>query len=913
MLAEAGEYSKDGNMSKIGNETTKKKGGKSEETPRNIVVAARIRPMNDSEKASGAMSICRADTINRAIILKNKSLTPFDRVYGPTASQKEIFDDLVKPSVQRAVRGYNCTIFAYGQTGTGKTYTMEGGNTSKEILSAAADPTTGLIPRAVEEIFTEINNLGTTEYTVRVSYVELYNEELTDLLAPNTPYVPDKKRLRIYEDENHKGSVVVQGLEQVAVTHRHDVFNLLKAGTEKRRTAATLMNASSSRSHTVFSVTITMKETNEIGDEEMLKVGKLNLVDLAGSESIGRSGAVGKTAKEAGLINQSLLTLGRVITALTVSSGQHIPYRESKLTRLLQDALGGSSITSLIATVSPASCNLEETASTLDYALRARNIVNKPTVNERVLGKVVLNSLAGEIDQLRKDLKAAHERNGIYLSKETYDRYETESQRAAELDEVCQKISRQLQQMADDLTLTDNSYFPLYKRAVQLEQRLQDRNEEISQLKMKEAEQQTKLQAYENTLIHVDLIANDLKKKLDEAVQVGQEQQLDLQDLKTKYDAMWKLANANKNAVTQARASITDSASAAIAALHQIREQFTTASTAQTQQFETTIDLIKTLLATQLGKTQTATREMQKTTEMELETQRKEAEQRLAEHEQRRQDANSQLESLRNSMEAVLKKTDASAQTVKDIIGQVTGQLEGFGKELQAARTEGIDVAMQAKERAEEETQKRLEQYRQSMNKLRAAAQLILTETAVMEKDEQEWQEAQVLEAQTTFEKATEVWQRTEDICRGHEDEVGESLGEIGRQTEQSRQEWKQMDGQAEEAVKQVKQTTDNIVQTVKLQMESDQKRSTAFGTAMKEKCGELEVQMEECKQNGDRHLEALLEQNNQHNTSQADNVASLYAKSEETCQQQTETVNTLVDSKWQHPTVTGQANHILQ
>ncbi|EFN72909.1 Bipolar kinesin KRP-130 [Camponotus floridanus] len=257
--------------------------------------------------------------------------------------------------------------------------------------------------------------LEVQEYTVRVSFLELYNEELFDLLSPND----DASKIRLYEDATRKGSVIIHGLEEVTVHNKNEVYKILEKGSEKRQTAATLMNAHSSRSHTVFSITIHIKENNVDG-EELLKTGKLNLVDLAGSENIGRSGAVDRRAREAGNINQSLLTLGRVITAL-VERAPHIPYRESKLTRLLQESLGGRTKTSIIATVSPANINLEETLSTLDYAHRAKNITNRPEINQKLSKKALLKEYTEEIERLRRDLLAARERNGVYLAQENYN------------------------------------------------------------------------------------------------------------------------------------------------------------------------------------------------------------------------------------------------------------------------------------------------------------------------------------------------------------------------------------------------------------------------------------------------------------------------------------------------------------
>ena len=242
--------------------------------------------------------------------------------------------------------------------------------------------------------------------------MEIYNEELKDLLSPED----DFRKLRMYEDLNRKGSVVVQGLEEILVKNAQDVFKILEKGSTKRQIATTKMNQNSSRSHAIFSITVHIKENTPDG-EELLKVGKLHLVDLAGSENIGRSGAVTKRAKEAGMINQSLLTLGRVINAL-VEHSPHVPYRESKLTRILQDSLGGRTKTCIIAAVSPAKCSIEETLSTLDYAHRAKNIRNKPEVNQKMTKRALIKDYVNQIETLKADLSASRDKNGIYLSPE---------------------------------------------------------------------------------------------------------------------------------------------------------------------------------------------------------------------------------------------------------------------------------------------------------------------------------------------------------------------------------------------------------------------------------------------------------------------------------------------------------------
>ena len=279
----------------------------------------------------------------------------------------------------------------------------------------------GIIPRVLHSLFGKLDG-DEAESSVKCSFIELYNEELRDLLSSD-----DSVKLKIYE-ENKKGHITtnVQGMEESHIVSASKGIQLLREGSHKRQVAATKCNDLSSRSHTIFTVTIYMKRTTDTG-EDVVSTGKLNLVDLAGSENIQRSGAENKRATEAGLINKSLLTLGRVINSL-VDRNSHIPYRESKLTRLLQDSLGGPTKTCIIATLSPAKSNLEETISTLDYAFRAKNIRNKPQVNQLVSKKTMLKEFTFEIEKLKTELIATRQRNGVYLTQEAYEEIQTESE-----------------------------------------------------------------------------------------------------------------------------------------------------------------------------------------------------------------------------------------------------------------------------------------------------------------------------------------------------------------------------------------------------------------------------------------------------------------------------------------------------
>ena len=280
----------------------------------------------------------------------------------------------------------------------------------------------GIIPRVLQSLFGRLES-DEAESSVKCSFIELYNEELRDLLS-----VEENVKLKIYEDAQKKGhsATIVQGMEEAHIKNARAGIKLLQTGSHKRQVAATKCNDLSSRGHTVFTVTVYIKRTAETG-EDFVSAGKLNLVDLAGSENIQRSGAENKRAAEAGLINKSLLTLGRVINAL-VDRSSHIPYRESKLTRLLQDSLGGRTKTCIIATLSPAKSNLEETISTLDYAFRAKNIRNKPQVNQMISKRTMLKEFTSEIEKLKAELIAARQRNGVYLTNENFEEITTESE-----------------------------------------------------------------------------------------------------------------------------------------------------------------------------------------------------------------------------------------------------------------------------------------------------------------------------------------------------------------------------------------------------------------------------------------------------------------------------------------------------
>lgn len=461
---------------------------KREERGSNIKVVVRCRPFNGMEKKCSP-GVVDCDSHRKEVTVKTggpndkamRKTYTFDMVFGQATKQIDVYRGVVCPILDEVIMGYNCTIFAYGQTGTGKTFTMEGERSEGERFTWEEDPLAGIVPRTLHQIFEKLSE-NNTEFSVKVSLMEIYNEELFDLLNPSDDI---NERLQLFDDPRNKRGVVVKGLEEVVVHNKDEVYQILERGSAKRKTASTLMNAYSSRSHSVFSVTIHMKEVNLDG-EELVKIGKLNLVDLAGSENIGRSGAVDKRAREAGNINQSLLTLGRVITAL-VDKRPHVPYRESKLTRILQDSLGGRTKTSIIATVSPSSSNLEETLSTLEYASRAKNIMNKPEVNQKLTKRTLIKEYTEEIERLKKDLAAARDKNGVYLSS---DNYQSMMSRLSLQDDQSREYIDQIaimeEQLKNVMELFETNQGRLEQCTVELdqkEQRLEETSKDLEKTK----------------------------------------------------------------------------------------------------------------------------------------------------------------------------------------------------------------------------------------------------------------------------------------------------------------------------------------------------------------------------------------------------------------------------------------------
>ena len=356
----------------------------------NVRVVIRIRPLSPKERLSDAR-VCLTTVDSNSIICPPDKTFSYDSVLESVSSQIDVFDATVAPFINEFLQGFNCSVLAYGQTGSGKTYTM-----------GTMSTTDGIIPKTINRIIRGIKGDKRVETAdIYISFAEIYNEEVNDLLDPRTG-----KKIGIREDMT--GDIVLTGVreERIPIVGESDevptraILNLLHQGALGRTTKSTAMNLQSSRSHAIF--TLTLRQTRE---ESTQLVSKFNFVDLAGSERMKRTGAEGDRAKESISINGGLLALGNVISALSdpTKRNLHIPYRDSKLTRLLQDSLGGNSKTVMIACVSPADIDLNETVNTLRYAQRARSIKNRAQINTELPGST---ATMFEVLQLRRQVAA---------------------------------------------------------------------------------------------------------------------------------------------------------------------------------------------------------------------------------------------------------------------------------------------------------------------------------------------------------------------------------------------------------------------------------------------------------------------------------------------------------------------------
>ncbi|CAH9097693.1 unnamed protein product [Cuscuta epithymum] len=356
----------------------------SERSKENVTVTVRFRPLSPREIRQGEEIAWYADGDTAVRNEHNQALAyAYDRVFGPTTTTRQVYDVAAQHVVSGSMEGINGTIFAYGVTSSGKTHTMHGDQRSP-----------GIIPLAVKDAFSIIQETPSREYLLRVSYLEIYNEVVNDLLNPAG------QNLRIREDAQ---GTFVEGIKEEVVLSPAHALSLIAAGEEHRHVGSTNFNLLSSRSHTIFTLTVESSPC-ENSEGEAVSLSQLHLIDLAGSES-SKAETTGVRRKEGSYINKSLLTLGTVISKLTDEKAAHIPYRDSKLTRLLQSSLSGHGRVSLICTVTPSSSNSEETHNTLKFAHRAKHIEIQAAQNKIIDEKSLIKKYQNEILHLKEELE----------------------------------------------------------------------------------------------------------------------------------------------------------------------------------------------------------------------------------------------------------------------------------------------------------------------------------------------------------------------------------------------------------------------------------------------------------------------------------------------------------------------------
>ena len=386
---------------------------------KNIKVYCRFRPKNQIEQQEEKNTTPVAEIQYNSLKIQSHEFT-FDDIFTETITQQDVFHKAALPIVDDMLKGYNCTLFVYGQTGSGKSWTMSGNEENP-----------GIIPRIVKTIFEHIyNSENTAEFEVYISYIEIYLEKIRDLLNPEE----DNLKLR---HDGYTNSFWIQDVTEEYIGTMEDALNIVEQGTMNRIVGETRMNKKSSRSHSVFMLNLSQSQNN--GETKVNS--KLVLVDLAGSEKVRKTGATGLILKQAQATNKSLTTLGIVIKSLNDNS-PHIPYRDSKLTRILSDSLGGNSKTALIITCSPSWYNVDETLSTLRFGNRVKNIKNKPKQNvEKSIAEY--KRLLSEANRKIKEL----EKNGGYIDHDINDNDEIDKlqEEIAEKDNIIEKLSDSLE------------------------------------------------------------------------------------------------------------------------------------------------------------------------------------------------------------------------------------------------------------------------------------------------------------------------------------------------------------------------------------------------------------------------------------------------------------------------------------
>ncbi|OMJ88868.1 hypothetical protein SteCoe_9068 [Stentor coeruleus] len=439
----------------------------------NIIVSCRFRPLNEKEKEKSMELNVEFPSDGKTVVINQQfegfgqQRFNFDFVFPPSTEQKIVYETTAKQIVDAVMEGFNGTVFAYGQTSSGKTFTMAGPDIYDEQLK-------GIIPRMVFTVFDRISKSEEMEFLVKVGFCEIYNEKIKDLIDPT------RKDLKVSEDKAR--GVYIAGLSEHYVDSGEGLLKFMDLGQANREVAFTNMNAGSSRSHSIFITTINQKSSIDFSE----KTGKLFLVDLAGSEKVGKTGATGKTLEEAKNINKSLTCLGKVIMSLTDGSSTHVPYRDSKLTRVLQDSLGGNSKTALIITCSPSPYNESETISTLRFGIRAKAIKNKPKVNkEFTVAELKIMLARAEVAIMQKDKRIQELED---LLKKHNIALPTEGSTDQRAEEEENEMLKELKETKDNLNVEYEKNEKFQAEISELQMSFDTLNETLKNIKMKNEE-----------------------------------------------------------------------------------------------------------------------------------------------------------------------------------------------------------------------------------------------------------------------------------------------------------------------------------------------------------------------------------------------------------------------------------------
>uniref|UniRef100_A0A8C0UTS2 Kinesin-like protein n=1 Tax=Cyanistes caeruleus TaxID=156563 RepID=A0A8C0UTS2_CYACU len=473
----------------------------------------------------------KAATMSRWLFAAGLSMTVrklrATKLFGPESKQLDVYNLTARPIIDSVLEGYNGTIFAYGQTGTGKTFTMEGVRAVPELR--------GIIPNSFAHIFGHIAKAeGDTRFLVRVSYLEIYNEEVRDLLGKD-----QTQRLEVKERPDV--GVYIKDLSAYVVNNADDMDRIMTLGHKNRSVGATNMNEHSSRSHAIFTITIECSEKGVDGNMHV-RMGKLHLVDLAGSERQTKTGATGQRLKEATKINLSLSTLGNVISALVDGKSTHVPYRNSKLTRLLQDSLGGNSKTMMCANIGPADYNYDETISTLRYANRAKNIKNKARINEDPKD-AMLRQFQKEIEELKRKLEEGEEISGS----ETSDSEEEDED--GEIGEEKRKKRRGKKKVSPDKMVEMQAKIEEERKALEtkLDMEEEERNKARAELEKREKDLLKAQQEHQSLLEKLSALEKkvivggvDLLAKAEEQEKLLEESNMELEERRKRAEQLRK-------------------------------------------------------------------------------------------------------------------------------------------------------------------------------------------------------------------------------------------------------------------------------------------------------------------------------------------------------------------------------------